>query len=177
MTAPKKIRLSYSKLNSFANYDKHEAIAIILGKQIPSTPEMELGTLAHKIIEDEKLDVEGLGPGGEYETKGVVELYDWLDFSFVIDRYKDGVLVDYKTGRGDPMQLYVYAFLLALQDKPVHEGRLVYVNIDPCTKEVTKRSQRKYPIGQDELKLGWSWIDETSHEIKDILDGINYGWM
>ena len=176
MTVPRKIRLSYSKLNSFANYDKQEAIEVILGKEVPTNPAMELGSLAHKIIEEEKLDLEGLGEGGDYEIKRTLELFDWLDFSFICDRIKDGVLVDYKTGKGDPMQLYVYAFLLALEDIDIQEGRLVYVNCNPKTREVTKRSQRKYPIGKKEFNQAWSWIDETSHEIKDVLDNLNYSW-
>lgn len=176
MTAPNKLKLSYSKLNSFANYDRQEAIEVILGKETPTNPAMRLGSLAHSIIEEEQLDLEGLGEGGLYEQKSTVELYCWLDFSFVADRIKDGVLVDYKTGKGDPMQLYVYAFLLALMDVDIHEGRLVYVDCDTKTKTVTKRSQRKYPITQKELNLAWRWIDETSHEVKDCLDNLNYSW-
>lgn len=175
-TANQKLRLSYSKLNSFANYDKAQAIDIILGKRFPSTPEMELGSQAHKVIEVEKLDLEGLGEGGVYEDKHVVDLYDWLEFPFVCDRRKDNVIVDYKTGSGDPMQLYVYAFLYRLLDIKVDEGRIVYVNFDPKTKEVTKKTQRKYKIGPDEIMYAWTWIDETSHEIKLILEDLNYNW-
>lgn len=185
MTAPNKIRLSYSKLNSFVNAQKYGRSKLevvqrdILGElpPLPTTPAMELGTLAHCIIEEEKLDLEGLGEGGDYEQKYVVNLFDWLDFSFIADRVKDGVLVDYKTGKGDPLQLYVYAFLLALLDVDIHEGRLVYVNCESKGRQVSKRSQRKYPITKKELKMAWSWIDETSHEIKDMLDNLkNYEW-
>jgi len=175
-TANQRLRLSYSKLNSFANYDREEAIAMILGKRLPTTPEMELGTAAHKIIEVEKLDLEGIGEGGVYEDKHTIELYDWLDFSFVADRRKDNVIVDYKTGSGDPLQLYVYAFLYRLMDIKVDEGRIVYVKYDPLTRCVTKKSQKRYPIKGEQLSYAWSWLDETSHEIKVILDDLKYNW-
>ncbi len=171
-----KLRLSYSKLNSFVNYDKEEAIDIILGKKIPSTPEMELGSQAHKQIEIEKLDLEGIGPGGVYEEKFIIPIYDWLDFAFVCDRRKDNIIIDYKTGNGDPMQLYVYSFLYRLVDIQVDEGRLVYIGFDPKTKEVSLHSQRKYPITKDKLQEAWSFIDETSHEIKAVLEELNYNW-
>ena len=177
MIKKQKLRLSYSKLNTFANYSKEEAIDIILGKKFPSTPEMELGSQAHKIIEEEKLDLEKIGIGGEYEVKRVVELYDWLSFAYIVDRRKDNVIVDYKTGKGgDPLQLYVYAFLLRLEDIKVDEGRIVYVKYDPKTRTVSKKSQRIYPIGADELNYAWLWISETSHEIKVILDDLKYNW-
>ena len=175
-TANQKLRLSYSKLNSFANYDKQEAIQMILGKRLPTTPEMELGSAAHKIIEVEKLDLEGIGAGGVYEDKHTLELYDWLDFSFVADRRKDNILVDYKTGSGDPMQLYVYAFLYRLIDIRVDEGRIVYVSYDPKTRVVAKKSQRIYPIKGEHLNYAWTWLDETSHEIKAVLDDLNFNW-
>jgi len=171
-----KLRLSWSKINSFANYDKQEAIDIILGKRVPPTPEMELGTQAHKQIEIEKLDLEGLGKGGVYEEKHVIELYDWLDFSFICDRRKGNVIVDYKTGSGDPMQLYVYAFLYRVLDIEIDTGMLVYIDFDPKRKEVIKKSKRIYPIKRENLLDAWSFIDETSHEIKSILDEINYNW-
>lgn len=178
MTAHKnnKLRLSYSKLNAYANYDKQEAIDIILGKRFPTTPEMELGSQAHSFIEEQKLDLEGIGEGGVYEEKKVVSLYDWLDFAFVCDRRKDNIIVDYKTGHGDPMQLYVYAFLYKLEDIEITEGRLVYIDFDSATKEISKRSQRKYPITNKQLQDAWSFIDETSHEIKIILEELNYNW-
>jgi hypothetical protein len=169
-------RLSYSKLNSFANYSKEEAIQIILGKRIPVTPEMQLGTDAHKIIEQEKLDLEGIGEGGVYEDKHVVSLYDWLDFSFVCDRRKDNIIVDYKTGSGDPLQLYVYAFLYRLIDIKVDEGRIVYVSYDPKTRCVAKKSQRIYPIKGEQLNYAWNWIDENSHEIKEVLNNLSFVW-
>ena len=176
MTAKNKLRLSYSKLNSFANYDRQEAIEVILGKHIPLTPEMDLGIQAHKIIELEQLDLEKIGKGGVYEDKNVIELYDWLDFPFVCDRRKDNIISDYKTGSGDPMQLYVYAFLYRLMDIRIDEGRLVYVDYDQSKRLVTKKSQRIYPITQKNLNEAWSFIDETSHEIKGVLDSLNYNW-
>jgi hypothetical protein len=177
MTAQKnKLRLSYSKLNSFANYDKQQAIDIILGKTFPTTPEMEFGSQAHKQIELDQLDLEGIGEGGVYEEKKVAEIYDWLDLAFVCDRRKGNVIVDYKTGSGKPMQLYVYAFLYRLLDIEIDEGRIVYVDFDPATKEVTKKTQRKYPIGPEQLEEAWYWIDETAHEIKVILEDLKYNW-
>lgn len=176
MTAQSKLRLSYSKLNSFANYDKQQAIDLILGKKLPVTPEMELGSQAHSFIEELQLDLEGIGEGGVYEEKHIVNLYDWLDFAFVCDRRKDDIIVDYKTGSGDPMQLYVYAFLYKLLDIDINEGRIVYIEFDPATKDIRKKTQRKYPITQKELEEAWAFIDETSHEIKLVLDNLNYNW-
>jgi hypothetical protein len=176
MTAQSKLRLSYSKLNSFANYNKQEAIDMILGKKLPTTPAMELGSQAHSFIEELQLDLEGIGKGGEYEEKHVVSLYDWLDFAFVCDRRKDNIIVDYKTGSGDPMQLYVYAFLYRLLDIQVDEGRIVYIDFDPAKKNIRKKTQRIYPITQKEIEEAWTFIDETSHEIKLILDNLNYNW-
>jgi hypothetical protein len=137
---------------------------------------MELGLQAHKQIEIEQLDLEGIGKGGVYEEKKVVELYDWLDFAFICDRRKDNTIVDYKTGKGSPDQLYVYAFLYRLEDIQIDGGKLVYIDFDPKTKEVKKRTQRTYKIGQEQIDYAWKFIDETSHEIKAILDDINYNW-
>lgn len=111
----KTIKLSHSILSAWSSGKYEDAVAMYLGKGIPVTPAMELGSLKHKIWANYIQANKKLPPelGGD-ELKAPIVEQKWQKFipfsegyqillRGVIDLEDDNVLVDHKCGLGSPV--------------------------------------------------------------------------
>lgn len=182
-----KLRLSWSKLSSWAFYNKQDAINAIFGFPNIATEAMEKGSQAHKHIEDNKLVlVNGLKGNGKWEYKDRVEICDWLDLSFVLDYWEDDTIIDYKTGSYNEMQLKVYAFLMALKGVTINQGYFVGVNWNGKQIKVKRmrRGRGKVVSMVDKIERlefdivthreAYDFIMENATEIRNYLISMDY---
>lgn len=112
----KTIKLSYSILNAWAVAKFEDAIAMYLGKDIPSTPYLELGKAKHTQWEEYTKRTGELHPelgGGKLKSPLTEQKYSKVvpfsdDYQIlvrgVIDLEYENILVDYKCGRTMPSQ-------------------------------------------------------------------------
>lgn len=110
----KTIKLSHSILSAWSSGKYEDAIGMYLGKKLPVTPAMELGSLKHKIWANYIQEHSILPPelGGTLLIEPIVE-QKWqklIPFSDnyqillrgVIDLEDDNILIDHKCGLGSP---------------------------------------------------------------------------
>jgi len=186
-----KLRLSWSKLNNWANYSKQDCINSILGYPVEVGQAAKDGQDCHKYIEENRLFfLEELEPdlspnmvigqfhnrsygyNYDYEVKGVVSIYDWLDFSYVVDYRIEDKLVDWKTGKSkDRMQLYIYALLLSIErDIKINKGMFVPIKWDGKEAVLNKRAKiDRFDIGPAELEYAFEFINKNAREIRSKL--------
>ena len=110
----KTIKLSYSILNAWASGKFEDAVAMYLGKPLPSTPYMELGKTKHAQWENYTNKTGELHPelgGGKLDNPIVEQKYEkMIPFSEeyqilvrgIIDLEVGDRLIDYKCGRSTP---------------------------------------------------------------------------
>lgn len=145
------VKLSHTTLSAWAKGNYEDAVAYYLGKGVPSTPQMELGSLKHdewaKHIEQHKTIPDELG-GGTLVDPIVEQFYGTaVPFTddiqiYLIGRFDcvdNGIVYDWKCGQSLPSshtnghQLGYYQTILKANDVEVHEGRFVCFN--PITKQ------------------------------------------
>jgi len=180
-----KLRLSWSKLSSWAYYSKEDCINAILGYPNIPTDKMVDGSNAHKYIETNKLVlVDQLESTGRWEYKDVVNVLDWLDVSFVVDYWEGNSIVDFKTGSFNEMQLKVYAFLMALKDIQIDYGYFVEIGWNGKQVRVKRYRGFKDKVGgkkihrmefnQDTHKEAYEFIKSNATEIRNYLISMGY---
>lgn len=145
----KTVKLSYSILNAWATGKFEDAVAMYLGKPIPSTPYMELGKAKHTLWENHTNKTGQIHPElkqAELSVKAIPEqkyrkILPFSDeiqilISGVIDLEYGEVLVDYKCGRTQPSQ-YVDGWQLDLYKflRP-HATLGKYICYNPYSEEV-----------------------------------------
>lgn len=134
----KTIKLSHSILSAWSGGNPEDAIAYYLGKDIPPTPEMELGRLKHEEWEQHILDTgmipDELGGGALAEPKVELKFEKLIPFS---DEYQillrgrldclDGsTIYDWKCGKGRPgryvdtTQMPYYKLLIPHADRAIY---------------------------------------------------------
>jgi hypothetical protein len=149
-TEMKTIKLSYTILNAWAKGHQEDAISYYLGKEIPSTPAMDLGKLKHQewelfAVKNKTLRKE---LGGDRLINPLIEQKHslLLDFSDqyqilirgVIDVEDQDLAIDYKCGKGKCSN-YISSF-----QAPVYKvlrpnlKRFMYICYDPYIKTVER---------------------------------------
>jgi len=111
----KTVKLSYSILNAWSSGKWEDAVGMYRGKQIPTTPYMELGKTKHTQWEQYTVKTGELHPelGGGKLTNPITEQkyskmipfsddYQILIRGIIDLEYGDNVIVDYKCGRTMP---------------------------------------------------------------------------
>ena len=145
----KTVKLSYSILNAWSSAKFEDAIAMYLGKQIPSTPYMELGKIKHTQWENYTNRTGELHPelkGGKIVNPIVEQKYSKLlplsdDYQIlirgIIDLETEDTLIDYKCGRSTPSS-YVDGWQLDLYKllRP-HATLGKYLCFNPYTNQVS----------------------------------------
>ena len=145
----KTVKLSYSILNAWKQGKYEDAVAMYLGKPIPSTPYMELGKLKHKQWEEYTLKTGKMHPElGEVELKKPIVEQKYQKVIPFSDEYQilmrgildleDGnTITDYKCGRSTPSS-YIDGWQLDLYRlfRP-HADLGVYRCFNPYTETVS----------------------------------------
>lgn len=110
----KTVKLSYSILSAWEKRRFEDAIGMYLGKDLPTTPYMELGKVKHKQWADYTMKHGTLHPelGGddlhmpivEQKYEKIIPFSDDIQILIrgVIDLEDDNVLIDHKCGRSTP---------------------------------------------------------------------------
>ena len=123
------VKLSYSILNAWAHYQYEQAIGLYLGKPLPATPQMELGSAMDKLwtahVEKHKTLPDELGGGQLTDPKTQTKYQKMIPVNDNMQILLRGVpdltdgqlIIDYKcgnteaTGYVDSMQLDYYKLL------------------------------------------------------------------
>lgn len=145
----KTVKLSYSILNAWSAGKYEEAVGQYLGKDLPTTPYMELGKVKHELWENYTRRTGELHPelgGGKLENPILEQKYQkMIPFSDeyqilvrgVIDLEENNTITDYKCGRGMP-SAYVDGWQLDLYKLLRPRATLgKYICYNPYTNQVS----------------------------------------
>lgn len=157
----KTIKLSHSILSAWSSGKWEDAVGMYLGKGIPVTPAMELGSLKHKIWANYIQQHSALPPelgGGmliapivEQKWQKIIPFSDGYQILLrgVIDLETEDVLVDHKCGSGTPInylegeQLDYYKLL-----RPhATIGKYICHNPYKCDASCTPDKHQCYQVG------------------------------
>lgn len=103
------------------------------------------------------------------EQKIVVPVYDWLDLSFIMDLYDDGVLTDWKTGVTNSQdyarmpQIPVYAVGCLLANMPIKRAEIYAFNQHARPENAISYSFRN--ITDNVIKEGFDYIETFGTEM------------
>lgn len=144
------VKLSYSILHAWEQKRFEDAIAMYLGKELPSTPYMELGKLKHQQWADYTMATGRMHPelGEDTLIKPIVEqkyekripFNDDIEILIrgIIDLEHSNILIDYKCGRSTPSS-YIEGWQLDLYKLLRPEATLgVYICFDPYNKTTAR---------------------------------------
>lgn len=143
----KTVKFSYTTLNSWSKGYQEDAVSQYLGKGIPETPAIKLGSVMHETwerkIKKTREIPEELG-GGKVSEKAIVEEFMGCtiplsdDYQIYLigkfDLVDQGVIQDWKCGMSEPsthlngFQLGYYQTILKANQTNVSVGRIVCYN-------------------------------------------------
>lgn len=145
----KTVKLSYSILNAWATGNFEGAVGMYLGKDLPTTPYMELGKTKHTQWENYTNKTGELHPelgGGKLDNPITEKKYSKLipfsdDYQIlirgIIDLEHNDIITDYKCGRTPPSQ-YVDGWQLDLYKLLRPNAKLgKYLCFNPYTETAT----------------------------------------
>lgn len=173
-----KFRASYTVLNTWASGNWQRAIEQYFHLQDFVTPAMAAGRDYHKtwseyITANKKLPLEFGGKELQKpmcEQKKIINIYDWLDLSYIIDCYDKPVLYEFKTGKqsseayASDMQIQVYAVGATISGLLVEKAEIHHY--DQYTK---KHDMSVVWISDEMLKNAHNWIVTLAGEMQNYF--------
>lgn len=180
----KKIRVSWSVLNTWSSGRRDEAIKMMAGIEMPKNPAMIEGSRIHDIISKQKLKLipeitdkaifEDIVPD---QKKWVnyfrVEMFPWLDLSMVIDVLDDPRIIDWKASskrstEHNRMQIYIYA--LGVEKHlgiKVNEG--IFGTVKDYDGAIICTDYSAFKITDLKRELAANYVETIGSEIYDFL--------
>lgn len=156
-----KLKVSWTILDLWNQKRFDDAINVMRKIENEPTVFMLEGSNMHQEIATNKLHIFPFMDNGVFEDKpnGVnyfkdIELNEWLKISMVIDYIEGDFIVDWKSGEGKKMQLYLYAFLYQfVTGKPIESMYFGYVY----------RNEKGNIVGS-----GYDWFKNSKEKMEEV---------
>jgi hypothetical protein len=186
MTTPFKV--SWTILSTWASGRQDEAIKILAGLEMPTTPAMERGSRLHKVVSEGRLPLlpqigknaiyEDIRPDeGKWQNYFRVPVTNWLDLSLVIDVLdaENKLVVDWKAStkrstEHNKMQIYLYALAMSKLPTPIKIEKGIFGTINEFDNAVVCTDYSMFKINDEKIELALNYCVTIAGEIKDYLD-------
>ena len=183
----KKLKVSWTILSAWSAKRYDDVLDYIQGKGIEDNVYLRRGRDIHDTIASGKLKLlpfikntaifEDIRPKEKVWTNFYrVEVFPWLDVSMVADVIDpvEGLVIDWKTAeesstRQNKLQVYLYAYLLALEGIEIKHGVIATVGDDEQGL-IRLKDFCMYKIDKEKLDIAENYIESNASEIYNFLE-------